>query len=1166
LHNTTGLCAREEPTTVLEDDVRLIFMQALEREPDQWAEFLNMACPSDPELRARVDELLQAHGQMGGADESPTPGSGTPVDAPLLEGPGTMIGPYRLLEQIGEGGFGIVYMAEQTRPVRRKVALKIIKPGMDTRQVIARFEAERQALALMDHPNIARVFDGGATEAGRPFFAMELVRGIPITDFCDQNRLPIRQRIELLVTVCQAVQHAHQRGIIHRDLKPSNVMVTLHDDTRVVKVIDFGIAKAVGQQLTEKTLFTNFAQMIGTPLYMSPEQAQMSGLDVDTRCDIYALGVLLYELLTGMTPFDQDRLRTVALDEVRRIIREEEPPRPSTRLSSVDITTTEASARRASDPRQLSRLIRGELDWIVMKCLNKDRNRRYETANGLAVDLLRYLNAEPVEACPPSLGYRLRVFARRHRAALGTAGLLLAITAAGCALTVWQAVQASSARNAAVRAQLALSMARQDAAEERANAIARDLETLNKANSLIESGRSHIDFAEWAKAESDLGRALALRPDHSAAWLTRGDLYARLGLLDLAAADFQRAWRLQEPDSVSSLYLHALLRFALRDETGYRAVCERMARRFDNPDDPRPWQQEEIACACLLAEKPIVAPDRLVMLTQRAIDAGRSAVRLASLGTALYRAGQYESALGCLREAKAADPAWETTWTDSVAAMIDHRLGRPEEARAALRSAADSLGRWYRLRSDNPAGPPSAHWWYVVQGHLHYREAKRLIEGAEPAEDPRQWSQRGDSLAALERYREAIASFTRAIELDPKFERALSRRAETYLAIGEWPSMLKDYERLLSLQPGNASYANELAWRLCTCPDPQYRDYARAAELARKAVALSPSDALAWNTLGAVLYRAGDWTGSVRATLESMELTNALDVRDWLVLAMCQWQLGQKARARQLLNRAARWVPVDEGRKEYLAEFREEAVALIGTPEAGPTVLLTWPLTDPTPFTLVLESEPNTGWAYALRGVACASLKQWDQAAADFARATQARPNNHFWWYALAIARLGTGDTPGYRGARSEILKRFGNTKDPQVAGHLCYVSAIVAAEPGEADAFLRMAEFAARAAPGYPRVRGAMNYRGGKYEASIADLNQSARVAPPRGWDWLILAMAHHHLGHADEAKKDLDEAVKWIEQANRTDTMGAANRWMNWHEPVEVEFLLREARALIQ
>ena len=335
---------------MFEEEARSIFMRLLDCDPDRRDEVVGDACATNVDLRSRVNELLRAHREMEVVRNEHRAKIDSPFGASLLEGPGSVIGPYRLLEEIGEGGFGIVYMAEQVTPVRRKVALKILKPGMDSKQVVARFEAERQALALMDHPNIALVLDGGATPTGRPYFVMELVRGFTITEFCVENRLALDERVELLVTVCKAVQHAHQKGIIHRDLKPSNVMVSMHDDKHVVKVIDFGIAKAVGQQLTEKTLFTNFVQMIGTPPYMSPEQAQLSGLDVDTRSDIYALGVLLYELLTGMTPFDQARLRTAAIEEIRRIIREETPPRPSTRLNLVHASTVLAADKRGERP------------------------------------------------------------------------------------------------------------------------------------------------------------------------------------------------------------------------------------------------------------------------------------------------------------------------------------------------------------------------------------------------------------------------------------------------------------------------------------------------------------------------------------------------------------------------------------------------------------------------------------------------------------------------------------------------------------------------------------------------------------------------------------------------------------------------------------------------
>ena len=408
-----------------------LFLQVLEQPPAEREAFLQQACGADIALASQVRALLAANDEAGSFLSSPLV-EGPPTVEVAVVRPGIQIGPYKLLQQIGEGGFGVVYMAEQSAPVKRRVAIKVIKPGMDTRQVIARFEAERQALAVMDHPNIARVVDAGATESGRPFFVMELVRGTPITAYCDENSLNIRERLALFAAVCQAIQHAHTKGIIHRDIKPSNVLVTRQDGQSVVKVIDFGIAKAMGQQLTDKTLFTDFAQMIGTPLYMSPEQAELSSTDIDTRSDIYSLGVLLYELLTGSTPVSKDQLKQAALDEIRRIIREDEPQKPSTRISSAEAAPSIA-AQRHTEPAKLTRLVRGELDWIV----EKDRNRRYETASGFARDVERYLNDEPVQACPPSAAYRFRKFARRNKAALATATLVgLAVIASVVVLAV----------------------------------------------------------------------------------------------------------------------------------------------------------------------------------------------------------------------------------------------------------------------------------------------------------------------------------------------------------------------------------------------------------------------------------------------------------------------------------------------------------------------------------------------------------------------------------------------------------------------------------------------------------------------------------------------------------------------------------------------------------
>jgi tetratricopeptide (TPR) repeat protein/serine/threonine protein kinase/WD40 repeat protein len=481
---------------------RSIFLAAIDiADAAERAAYLDQACGDDAALRRHIEELLAAEGKLGGFLARPhVDVERTDEMASVVERPGAQIGPYKLLEQIGEGGFGVVFMAEQQQPVRRKVALKVLKAGMDTRQVIARFEAERQALALMDHPNIARVLDAGATANGRPYFVMELVRGIPITQFCDEAQLTTRERLELFVNVCQAAQHAHQKGIIHRDIKPTNVLVTLHDGTPVVKVIDFGVAKATGQQLTEKTLFTGFAQMIGTPLYMSPEQAALSGLDIDTRSDIYSLGVLLYELLTGTTPFDKKRLASAAFDEIRRIIREEEAVKPSTRISTLGATATSISALRKTEPRKLSQLLRNELDWIVMKALEKDRTHRYETASAFAADVGRYLSDEQVEAHPPSTLYRLKKFARRNRVAFTSGSLIAAALLIGLAVSTVLAVVASRQRDRAEIASRETDLARREAEAQRDQAEkARTEETRHRQ--LAEEREAEAKAARMAEVE-----------------------------------------------------------------------------------------------------------------------------------------------------------------------------------------------------------------------------------------------------------------------------------------------------------------------------------------------------------------------------------------------------------------------------------------------------------------------------------------------------------------------------------------------------------------------------------------------------------------------------------------------------------------------------------------
>src|SRR5579864_4279203 len=472
-----------------------IFLAAVEKKtPAERDAYLAGACGDDVELRGQVAALLKAHDSAGSFLEQPLVEPVPTIDQlSISEKPGTAIGPYKLLEQIGEGGMGTVWMGQQTEPVKRLVALKLIKPGMDSKQVLARFNAERQALALMDHPNIAKVFDAGTTETGRPFFVMELVKGVPLTKYCDEHRLSPKQRLELFIPLCQAIQHAHQKGIIHRDIKPSNVLVAQYDGRPVPKVIDFGVAKAMGQQLTEQTLVTGFGNVIGTLEYMSPEQAEMNQLDIDTRSDIYSLGVVLYELLTGSTPLDKKRLKEAALIELLRVIREEEPPRPSTRLSNSTDSLPSVSAQRQTEPAKLTKLVRGELDWIVMKALEKDRNRRYETASAFAADVGRYLKDEAVQACPPSGWYRFRKFARPNKPRLAVTGLiLLFIVVVGVAAAWYQQEQAARGVDLAAR----------QAETERAVTAA-----LAQTETLLEEGDKQIDHPEHWRGTARLAQS-----------------------------------------------------------------------------------------------------------------------------------------------------------------------------------------------------------------------------------------------------------------------------------------------------------------------------------------------------------------------------------------------------------------------------------------------------------------------------------------------------------------------------------------------------------------------------------------------------------------------------------------------------------------------------------
>jgi serine/threonine protein kinase/Flp pilus assembly protein TadD len=754
-----------------------IFLEALEKETArERAVFLDEACAGNAPLRSAVEALLLAHYRPDNLlDEVPARGSvfhkglaaalgrdgGTTAGTSLAERPGTIVGSYKLMEQIGEGGFGLVFVAEQLHPVRRKVALKVVKPGMDSREVSARFEAERQALALMDHPNIARVFDAGETDTGRPYFVMELVRGVPITDFCDQSQRTPRERLELFVHVCQAVQHAHQKGIIHRDLKPSNVLVTLHDGTPVVKVIDFGVAKAVGQQLTEKTIYTRFTQMIGTPLYMSPEQAEMSGLDVDTRSDIYSLGVLLYELLIGTTPFDRKRLQAAAFDEIRRIIREEEPARPSTRLTTLGPALLTVSAQRKTEARKLSAVVRGDLDWIVMKALEKDRSRRYETAAAFAGDVRRFLNEEPVEARPPSALYRFRKFARRNKVTLTTASLVALALVLGTAVSIWQAERAWSAR------------AEADRQRKKAEDFA---EGLKAANILLDSARADADEERWASAYALYTRAADLQPDHYLAWSGRGSLHVRLGLWQDAASDYAKAMELGAPANNSGWWGVPQLFLYTGDVKHYRQACAQLLQQMEKSSDS--LSVLVAVRSCLAAPEPTADPAELARRVEKLLlemperssgppffegrppaapqpgptkdGPGKQpgfpkrmawfprAPTLYVTGLAHYRAGKYDTSLQRLREAQTVEPGWPLPVVIyPVLAMAHHRAGQADQARQALASAEKAIDQWTVRMLQGGVGTAPFPWFDWIECLLLYREARVLITGSAPPGDPR---------------------------------------------------------------------------------------------------------------------------------------------------------------------------------------------------------------------------------------------------------------------------------------------------------------------------------------------------------------------------------------------------------------------------------------------